>query len=48
MNLCGDTADVGGGGVREGGGFPPWKDIGRQEGRPGRDKNKYVKISDGA
>ena len=48
MILCGDTTDVGGEGVRAGGGCPPWKDIRRREGRAGLDKYKYVTISDRA
>ena len=49
MILCGDTKDIGGGGVRSGGGCPPpRKDIRRREGRVGRDKYKYITISDRA
>ena len=44
MILCRDTKDVGGGGIMEGSGCPPWKDIGRQESRAMREKNKYVTI----
>ena len=48
MILCGDKTDVGGGGVGAGGGFPPRKEIRRQEERAGRVKNRYVTISDRA
>ena len=48
MILCGDTTDVGGVGVRVGGGCPSRKDIGWRRERVGRVKNKYVTISDGA
>ena len=46
MILCGDTTDVGGGGVRAGGVCPPCKGIRQREGMSGRDKYKYVTISD--
>ena len=48
MILCGDKTDVGGGGVGAGGGCPPRKDIRWREGRTGRDKYKYVTISNSA
>ena len=48
MILCGDTMDVSGGGVGEGGGRPPQKDIGQREESTGLVNNKYVTISDGA
>ena len=48
MILCGDTTDVSGGGVGAGGGCPPQKDIRWREGKAGRDKYKYVTISDRA
>ena len=48
MILCGDKADVGGGGVGAGESCPPRKDIGWREERAGRVKNSYVTISDGA
>ena len=48
MIMCGDTIDVGGGGVGVGGGCPPRKYIGRRGERVGRVKNKYLPISDGA
>ena len=46
MILGEDKTDVSGGGVGEGGGCPPWKDIGRREERAGRVKNIYVIIID--
>ena len=39
MILCGYMTDVGGEGVREGGGCSPRKDIRRRKGRAGREKN---------
>ena len=45
MILCRDKNNVGGGGVRAGGGCPPHKDIGRREERAGRVNNSYVTIS---
>ena len=48
MILCGDNTYVGGGGVEEGGGWTPQKDIIRREERAGWVKNSYVIISDGA
>ena len=46
--LCGDTMGVGGGGVRSGECCLHQKDIGWQEERSGKVKNKYVTISDGS
>ena len=48
MILCGDTMDIGERGVGAGGGCPSRKDIRWREGRTGRDKYKYVTISNSA
>ena len=48
MILCGENMDVSGGGVGEGEGCPPRKDIRRWGYMAGRANNSYVTIRNGA